>query len=287
MKAGSFAVFAPAMLLASVSLAGAQQLPPRAAADAAGGSAAARAGRAQRAGSVRGLHPGPRDLYQSPDGSDRFQHLSPLSCARPPIVFLPGVYFPGPYYYPGRSVRYETSMAETYRMSMAETYLRRQREAARGGLVLTDRARHGAGLRRWILRGARRGVRAAWTSDQFGRRRAPRRAARAGYETLTFSVDDRTERHRALSRRDAVERDEAGCRRHHAAAADRCDTQLLRHSQLLRRRQAADRNAAQGLQSKKSANPEVEPRLDIHSRNLYTNSALPAAIATCCLPFTA
>ncbi len=29
-------------------------------------------------------------------------------------------------------------MAETYRMAMAETYLRRQREAARGGLVLTS-----------------------------------------------------------------------------------------------------------------------------------------------------
>ena len=52
MKAGSFAVFAPALLLASVSLAGAQQPPPsrrRAA-----GTAAACSGRAQRAQSARG-----------------------------------------------------------------------------------------------------------------------------------------------------------------------------------------------------------------------------------------
>jgi hypothetical protein len=137
MKAGSFAVFGPALLLASVSLAGAQQPPPLPPPI----PPAAPMPPAPAALSVpnpfAGLHPGPRDLYQSPDGSDRFQHLSQYPA--PPIVFLPGTYFPGPYYYPGSLLApyYETSMAETYRMSMAETYLRRQREAARGGLVLT------------------------------------------------------------------------------------------------------------------------------------------------------
>ena len=135
MKAGSFAVLATALLLVSVSLAGAQQPPPQ----------PPPMPPAPAALSVpnpfAGLHPGPIDLYRSPDGSDRFQHLSQYP-APPPIVFAPGVYFPGPYYYPGPydyaygPPSYETSMAETYRRSMAETYLQRQREAARGGLVL-------------------------------------------------------------------------------------------------------------------------------------------------------
>ena len=46
------------------------------------------------------LTPGPRDLYRSPDGSDRFQVLAPFPA--PPVIvpggFLPGPYFPyGPY----------------------------------------------------------------------------------------------------------------------------------------------------------------------------------------------
>ena len=134
MKAGSFALLAPAMFLAGVSIAHAQQPPPR----------VAPLPPAPAALSVpdplAGFRPGPRDLYQSPDGSDRFQHLSRYP-APPPIAFPP-VYFPGPYDYPSLYHHYmapaETSMAETYRMSMAETYLRRQREAARGNLVLQD-----------------------------------------------------------------------------------------------------------------------------------------------------
>ena len=57
----------------------------------------------------------------------------------PPIY--PGPIYPGAYYpfgYAYGMPYYETSMAETYRMSMAETYLRRQRETARGALVLQD-----------------------------------------------------------------------------------------------------------------------------------------------------
>jgi PEGA domain len=48
---------------------------------------------------LAGMRPGPHDLYQSPDGSDRFQHLSEHPAPSPPFVF-PGVYFPGPYYVP-------------------------------------------------------------------------------------------------------------------------------------------------------------------------------------------
>ena len=53
---------------------------------------------------LSGLQPGPRDLFQSPDGSDRFQHIS-RHPSRPPRFFfpgavLPGPFFPGPYYVP-------------------------------------------------------------------------------------------------------------------------------------------------------------------------------------------
>jgi hypothetical protein len=134
MKAGSFALFAPAVLAAGVSIAHAQQPPPRPPAMPPAPAALS------VPDPLAGFRPGPRDLYQSPDGSDRFQHLSRYPVP-PPIVFPP-VYFPGPYYYPfyghGAPVPYETSMAETYRMSMAETYLRRQREPARGTLILQD-----------------------------------------------------------------------------------------------------------------------------------------------------
>ena len=147
MKAGSLFALAPAMLLAGVSLAGAQQVlpppipPPQ--------PPATQLPPAPAALSVpdpfAGMRSGPRDLYRSPDGSDRFHHLSRYP-APPPAIFFPGVYVPGPYYYPGPYDPYfapippipETSMAETYRRSMAEQYLRRQREGAPGGLVLEN-----------------------------------------------------------------------------------------------------------------------------------------------------
>jgi hypothetical protein len=139
MKAGS-ALFAPAILLAGVSMAAAQQLPAPPNASLPPAPAALSV-----PNPLAGFRPGPTDLYRSPDGSDRFRHLSQYPAPRPPIVPVwGGVYFPGPYYYPGPfdyahgipGPYYETSLAETYRMSMAETYRRRQREAARGGLVL-------------------------------------------------------------------------------------------------------------------------------------------------------
>jgi hypothetical protein len=139
MKAG-FAIFASAILLAGASLAAAQQtLPPPPSAPLPPAPAALSV-----PNPLAAFHPGPIDLYRSPDGSDRFQHGSRFPAPPPPIVPLPGVYFPGPYYFPGPfgyahgmpAPYFETSMAETYRRSMAETYRRRQREAERGGLVL-------------------------------------------------------------------------------------------------------------------------------------------------------
>lgn len=126
MQAGAFAVFAPAILLLGASLASAQPppqpppLPPP----------AAQVPPAPAALSVpnpfAGFHPGPRDLYRSPDGSDRFQNLSRYPVP-PPVV--PGVYFPGPYYYPSL---YHYYMSDTH-----ATYIPRQQTvAARGGLTL-------------------------------------------------------------------------------------------------------------------------------------------------------
>ena len=123
MKAGSFTVFAPAILVAGVSLAGAQQLPlpPKAPLPPAPASLSV-------PDPLAGFRPGPRDLYRSPDGSDRFQHLSQYPAPPPPVV-VP-VYFPGPYFYPG-PYYYDTPLVETQ-------YQRRHREVvARGGLVLT------------------------------------------------------------------------------------------------------------------------------------------------------
>lgn len=134
-------MFAPAILLAGASLAAAQQapLPPTAPLPPAPAALSV-------PNPLAGLRPGPTDLYRSPDGSDRFQHGSRYPAPPPPMVPGWGVYFPGPYYYPGPfdygmpAPYHETSIAETYRRSMAETYRqtyrRRQREAARGGLVL-------------------------------------------------------------------------------------------------------------------------------------------------------
>ena len=94
MKTGSCGAAASVLLLAAVSAA-AQQPPPR----------IAPLPPAPAALSVPNpfpsLQPGPRDLYQSPDRSDRFQHLSQHPA--PPVTVFPGTYYPGAYYmqYPG------------------------------------------------------------------------------------------------------------------------------------------------------------------------------------------
>jgi PEGA domain len=75
---------------------------------------------------LAGLQPGPRDLYRSPDGSDRFHHLS----AYPPRpTTLPGHYFPGPYYYPYINNFYPFAVPQSY--PPAPVYV-----PLRGGLVL-------------------------------------------------------------------------------------------------------------------------------------------------------
>lgn len=130
MKAGSLAFFAPAVLLVTVSLSGAQQPPPLPPPKPALPPPPASLSVPDP---LAGFRPGPRDLYQSPDGSDRFQHLSRYP-APPPVV--PGIYFPGPYYYPSL---YHHYIAETH-----ATYVRlhdmykpsHDRVVARGGMML-------------------------------------------------------------------------------------------------------------------------------------------------------
>ena len=166
MKAGFLTILAPGVLLASTSIAVAQQprpaaaQPPRLAAAqqaptpppqpppaAPMPQTAAPLPPTPAALSVpdpfAGLRQGPRDLYRSPDGSDRFQHLSrypahPGYPAQLPVY--PGAYYPFGYGFGYGTPYYETSMAETYRMAMAESYLKRQRQSARdiarGGLAL-------------------------------------------------------------------------------------------------------------------------------------------------------
>lgn len=136
MRAGSFAAVAPLVLLVGVSVASAQrpapQPPPQPPATA---PLPAPPAALSVPNPFAGFHPGPTDLYRSPDGSDRFLHNSPY----PPVTIYPGPIYPGAYYpfgYAYPSSNYEISLAETYKWSMAESYLRRQRETARGGLAI-------------------------------------------------------------------------------------------------------------------------------------------------------
>ena len=109
MKAGSHGVLACALLLWTVAAA-AQQPPPR----------IAPLPPAPAALTVpnpfSGMQPGPRDLYQSPDRSDRFQHLSPHPV--PPGTVIPGAYYPG-HYYPGS---YYLHYPGTYYMPYSGSY---------------------------------------------------------------------------------------------------------------------------------------------------------------------
>jgi PEGA domain len=133
MRVGSIAGLASAILLAGASVVAAQKpMPPPRIAPKPPAPAALSV-----PDPLAGTRLGPRDLYQSPDGSDRFQHLSPYPA--PPVVGMPGIYFPGPYFaYPYGYPSYEVSIADTYKLVMADTYLRRYREEMRGsgGLVL-------------------------------------------------------------------------------------------------------------------------------------------------------
>ena len=189
MKAGFLTLAAPALVLAGVSLAGAQQPPPQP--PQAPAPPAASLPPTPAALSVpdpfAGFRQGPRDLYRSPDGSDRFQHMSGYPAH--PIV-LPPMYS-SPYYwfgYPYGTPYYETSLAETYRMSMAESYLWRQRAAVRGALVLDGPPRaaqvfvdgHYAGLAEEF------GVAGGTINLDAGAHHIELRAP--GYETIAFNV---------------------------------------------------------------------------------------------------
>jgi hypothetical protein len=165
MKVGSVTALPSALLLATASLAVAQQsasspLPPAPAA-------------LSVPNPLAGLNPGPHDLYRSPDGSDRFQHSSPHPA--PPPVVVPGVYVPVPYYVPYDHVPRHRRPAPRH-------------VAVRGGLVLETIP----DLAQVYVDGFYVGL-----AEEFGLRgraldlpagphhlelRAP------GYETLTFSV---------------------------------------------------------------------------------------------------
>jgi hypothetical protein len=168
MRAGPVAVFASAAVLSvSVSQAQAQQPPPQPPPAA-----------LSVPNPFAGFHPEPRDLYRSPDGSDRFQHLSQYPA--PPPVVAPGIYFPGPFYYP--------SLYDHYMATETAYIPRRHAVAARGGLVLQtvpDLAQvfvdgYYVGLaEEFGLHGRPMDITAGTHSIEL---RAP------GYETLTFSV---------------------------------------------------------------------------------------------------
>lgn len=143
MKAGSFAAVASALLLSAMAPLAAQQqvskpppVPPPPA-PAALSVPNPFSGSAPAALSVpnpfSGLQPGPRDLYRSPDGSDRFQHLSPYP-AQPTVIvpgpYFPGPYFPGPYYYPFSGQYYPFIGSQEYHRPAPAVFV------ARGGLVL-------------------------------------------------------------------------------------------------------------------------------------------------------
>jgi hypothetical protein len=189
MKAGSFAAVAPLVLLVGVAVASAQrpapQPPPQPPASA---PLPAPPAALSVPNPFAGFHPGPSDLYRSPDGSDRFLHNSQY----PPVMVYPGPIYPGGAYYPfGYAYPYsyyEVSLAETYRLSMAESYLRRQRETARGSLAIQAQPPsaqvfidgHYAGLAEEFGPGG------GATTLNAGSHRIELRAP--DYETLTFSV---------------------------------------------------------------------------------------------------
>ena len=182
----------PLVLLASVSVAAAQQPPPRPAPQPPPSTTAPPAPAALTVPNpFAPFHPGPTDLYRSPDGSDRFQLGSRYPVPPPaPGPFYPGVYyqFGYPFAYPYGGP-YETSIAEAYRMSMAETYLRRQRGTARGSLMLEAGLPSAAQVYidgHYVGLAQEFGVGGGAINLDAGAHRVELRAP--GYETLAFSV---------------------------------------------------------------------------------------------------
>ena len=191
MKAGSCAWFFPLVWLTSVAAAGAHHPPPRPAPQPPPATVPPAPAATTLPNPFAGFHPGPTDLYRSPDGSDRFQIGSRYPAPLPPIgPMYPGAYYPFGYTlaYP-YSGPYETSIAEAYRMSMAETYLRRQRGIARGSLVLQVGVPSGTQVYvdgHYVGVAEEFGAGGGALNLDAGQHRVELRAA--GHETLAFSV---------------------------------------------------------------------------------------------------
>jgi hypothetical protein len=228
MKVGVLTIFASAMLLAGVSLSGAQQPPPQPPPQAPSVPPAPAA--LSVPDPLAGFRSAPRDLYRSPDGSDRFKHGSLYP--PPPLVIgpiYPGPIYPGTYYPFGHAygtTYYGTSMAETYRMSMAESYLRRQREPARGSLVLESVAP----MAQVYADGHYVGL-----AEAFGPGGGALNLTAGAHQIAHLQRHDRAQRPRALSRRHAADHHETGRGYRTVPSCAGGGEKFLRHSQLLRR----------------------------------------------------
>jgi hypothetical protein len=199
LRTGSLAAFAHALLLAGVATVGAQQprparnppprpapLPtPRPVPTTPPPTTAPPPGPAALSvpDPFAGLRPGPRDLYQRPDGGDRFQHLGRYRGGA-------GSYFPGPYYnsyyYPDYYSGYYPGL---YDMPTADTYWRPRAEVIQQGRLVLQTEPDAAQV---FVDGYYAGVASEFglggraMDISAGHHRIELRAA--GYETLAFSV---------------------------------------------------------------------------------------------------
>ena len=199
LRTGSLAAFAHALLLAGVATVGAQQprparnppprpapLPtPRPVPTTPPPTTAPPPGPAALSvpDPFAGLRPGPRDLYQRPDGGDRFQHLGRYRGGA-------GSYFPGPYYnsyyYPDYYSGYYPGL---YDMPTADTYWRPRAEVIQQGRLVLQTEPDAAQV---FVDGYYAGVASEFglggraMDISAGSHRIELRAA--GYETLAFSV---------------------------------------------------------------------------------------------------
>ena len=210
---------------------------------------------------LAGFRPGPRDLYQLPGGYDRFQHLR-RHHAGLPVVLIPGGGFYtgyGPMYdnY-GRPLDYGRSYDYPYQYEYVEHYPQ-QRFELRGALTLVtvpDKAQvYVDGF--YVGLAEDFGVSGRPLDLAAGSHRVELRAP--DYETLSFSVmiePNQIVRYRGDMQRPASFRAPVAVAPG-PAAADANRAQLLRHPQVLRRRQAADRPAPCGMRRQKHSKAEL------------------------------
>jgi hypothetical protein len=111
MGTGSFAALTSALLLVCAASAAAQKQPPIPPPPAPAALSVPNP--------LAAMTPGPRDLYRSPDGSDRFQHQAPYP-AIPPVLYFPGPLLMWPFYAAyGGAVEYRPALDAFNRRSMA------------------------------------------------------------------------------------------------------------------------------------------------------------------------